>query len=212
MPSKQSEHVLDGVTYVWTGSRWYNKKTFLNPPSSVLARLNELVEVPHEVVPDLPTPRPVKAGVIGAVAEVTPGMVFPNRKALREAGIHRPLQAGICGTGDTGAESIVLNGGYEDDVDTRAEIIYTGHGGNDPASGQQVADQTLTGTNLSLVRSCEWGLPVRVVRGWREPSGLGPKAGYRYDGLYRVAEYWEARGRSGHKIWRFRLVPYKPEE
>ena len=39
------------------------------------------------------------------------------------------------------------------------------------------------------------------------PVAYGPKAGYRYDGLYRVKEYWEERGRSGYKIWRFRLVP-----
>jgi hypothetical protein len=210
-PDEQSEHILDGVTYVWTGKRWYAKKTFLTPPTAVLDRLNVLVEVSHEVVPELPAPRPVKAGVIGAPPDITVGTVFPNRKALRDAGIHRPLQAGICGTGETGAESIVLNGGYEDDVDTRDEIIYTGHGGNDPASGQQIADQTLTGSNLSLVRSFEWELPVRVVRGWREPSGVGPKAGYRYDGLYRVVEHWEERGRSGFKIWRFRLVPFETE-
>jgi hypothetical protein len=205
--SEPREHVLDGVTYVWTGTRWYNKKTFLTPPSVVLTQLNELVEVRHELIPKAVAPRPVKSGVVGSVPDVAVGAVFPNRKALREAGIHRPLQAGICGTGKTGAESIVLNGGYEDDVDTGDEIIYTGHGGNDPATGQQVADQTLTGTNLSLVRSCEWGFPVRVVRGWNEPGGLGPKAGYRYDGLYRVEKYWEERGRSGYKIWRFRLVP-----
>ena len=210
--AEQSEHILDGLTYIWTGKRWYSKKTFLTPPTAVLARLNDLVEVLHEVVPELPSPRPVKAGVIGAPPDVAVGTVFPNRKAVRDAGIHRPLQAGICGTGETGAESIVLNGRYEDDVDTRDEIIYTGHGGNDPASAQQIADQTLTGSNLSLVRSYEWELPVRVVRGWREPVGVGPKAGYRYDGLYRVVEHWEERGRSGFKIWRFRLVPFETDE
>jgi DUF2075 family protein len=163
----------------------------------------------RERTPNLIVPCPVRSGVVGAVPDVAVGTVFANRKALREGGIHRPLQAGICGTGKTGAESIVLNGGYEDDVDSGDEIIYTGHGGNDPASGQQVADQSLTGTNLSLVRSCEWGLPVRVVRGWNEPGDLGPRAGYRYDGLYRVEEYWEERGRSGYKIWRFRLAPFE---
>ena len=151
----------------------------------------------------------MRAGAIGSPLDVAVGTVFPNRKGLRDAGIHRPLQAGICGTGETGAESIVLNGGYEDDVDTRDEIIYTGHGGNYPATGQQIADQTLTGSNLSLVPGFEWALPVRVIRGWREPAGVGPKAGYRYDGLYRVVEHWEERGRSGFKIWRFRLVPFE---
>ena len=206
-PGEPSEHVLDGVTYVYTGKRWYNKNTFLNPPALVLSQLNDLVELPHEEVPKARPRAGITHGHIGAIPDVAVGTVFPDRKALREAGIHRPLQAGICGTGKTGAESIVLNGGYEDDKDSMGEIVYTGHGGNDPNTGQQVADQTLTGTNLSLVRSCDWGRPVRVVRGWREPGGLGPKAGYRYDGLYRVIEYREERGKSGYKIWRFRLVP-----
>jgi hypothetical protein len=35
----------------------------------------------------------------------------------------------------TGAESIVVSGGYEDDEDHGDTIIYTGHGGNDPQTG-----------------------------------------------------------------------------
>ena len=31
---------------------------------------------------------------------------------------------------------------------------------------------------------------------------------YRYDGLYRVARYWEELGRDGFKIWRFRLEEF----
>lgn len=114
--------------------------------------------------------------------------------------------AGIAGTGSTGAESIVLNGGYEDDDDLWDYVVYTGHGGNDPRTGRQIADQELTRGNLALARSCDEGLPVRVVRGWKEPSGFGPASGYRYDGLYYVERYWQERGSSGFRIWRFRLV------
>ena len=78
------------------------------------------------------------AGVIGDIPGVAVGTEFADRRALREAGIHRPLQAGMCGSSATGAESIVLNGGYEDDEDSMEAIVYTGHGGNDPASGGQV--------------------------------------------------------------------------
>ena len=138
--SEPREHVLDGVTYVWTGTRWHNKKTFLTPPTVVLARLNELVEVPHEVIPKAIVTRPVKPGAVGAVPDVAIGAVFRIVRRCEKWVLHRPLQAGICGTGKTGAESIVLNGGYEDDVDSGDEIICTGHGGNDPATGQQVAD------------------------------------------------------------------------
>ncbi len=50
----------------------------------------------------------------------------------------------ISGSGSDGADSIVVSGGYEDDIDAGDEIIYTGHGGNDPQTGKQIADQTLT--------------------------------------------------------------------
>ncbi len=148
------------------------------------------------------------AGIIGEIPGVAIGALFENRKALHDAGVHRPLQAGMCGSAETGAESIVLNGGYEDDEDSLEAIVYTGHGGNDPATLRQNADQELADTNLALARSCDEGLPVRVVRGWKEPSGLGPTSGYRYDGLYRVEAYWEEKGKSGFRIWRYRLVPY----
>jgi putative restriction endonuclease len=148
-------------------------------------------------------------GLIGAIPGVAVGSLFPDRQALRESGIHRPLQAGMCGSAAAGAESIVLNGGYEDDEDSLEAIVYTGHGGNDPATGKQIADQELRDTNLALAHSCQEGLPVRVVRGYKDPSGLGPKSGYRYDGLYRVEEYWQDQGLSGHRIWRYRLVPFE---
>jgi putative restriction endonuclease len=126
--------------------------------------------------------------------------------ALSRSGVHRPSMIGIAGTGKTGAESIVLNGGYEDDEDLWDYIVYTGQGGNDLVSKRQIADQVLTRGNHALARSCDEGLPVRVVRGWREPTGFGPKTGYRYDGLYYVESYWQERGRNGFLIWRFRLV------
>ena len=49
------------------------------------------------------------------------------------------------------------------------------------------------------------GLPVRVVRGSSLRSAYAPRAGYRYDGLYRVADSWKERGRAGFLVWRFRL-------
>jgi putative restriction endonuclease len=143
--------------------------------------------------------------MFGSIDGVPVGAWFPDRKAVAEAGVHRPLMAGIAGSEHEGADSIVLNGGYEDDQDFGVEVIYTGHGGNDPQARRQVADQELMRKNLALARSCTDGLPVRIVRGWREPSGFGPPSGYRYDGVYRVASYWSDVGRSGFSIWRFHL-------
>jgi putative restriction endonuclease len=99
-----------------------------------------------------------------------------------------------------------VSGGYEDDEDLGSVIIYTGAGGNDPQTKRQISDQELRGGNLGLARSCDDGRPVRVVRGAGGDSNHSPSNGYRYDGLFRVDRYWEETGRSGYRIWRFRLI------
>ena len=141
----------------------------------------------------------------GELPGVAVGTVFPDRRALAAAGVHRPLQAGIAGTGELGAESIVASGGYEDDRDDGDEIIYTGQGGNDPNTGRQIADQELRLGNLALARSAATGEPVRVVRGRWPDSAYAPPAGYRYDGLYVVDDYWTDKGKSGFRVYRYRL-------
>ena len=143
----------------------------------------------------------------GHVAGVAEGAVFASRAALSRRGVHAPLRAGISGDQDEGADSVVLTGGaYEDDEDFGDEVIYTGHGGRSQKTGGQVADQTLTRGNLALARNRASGRPVRLVRGVRRTSALPAGLVYRYDGLFRVAEFWQETGRSGHVVWRFRLV------
>jgi putative restriction endonuclease len=100
----------------------------------------------------------------------------------------------------------VVSGGYEDDEDYGEVIIYTGAGGRDPATGKQVADQTLTAQNLALARSGDLGLPVRVVRGAGGDPAYSPPSGLRYDGTFYVDHYWPERGRSGFVVWRYRLI------
>ena len=132
---------------------------------------------------------------------IEPGHEFANRLELWAAGIHRQTQAGISGRQGGGAESIVLSGGYEDDEDWGTVIIYTGRGGRSAETNQQVADQMLTGANLELVRNEQLGLPLRVTR----KVTTGYSSFYRYDGLYRVVRHWAENGKSGHRVWRFRL-------
>ena len=143
---------------------------------------------------------------IGKIEGVKIGAVFESRAALRVAGIHMPLEAGIAGRAATGAESIVLSGGYPDDEDQGDEIIYTGHGGRDRSSGRQVADQEFTRQNQALITSCLQGLPIRVVRGSGLRSPYSPKTGYSYAGLYWVDSYWKERGAAGFLVCRYRLV------
>lgn len=144
--------------------------------------------------------------VFGHIFGYPEGSWFESRVALSQAGLHRPRIAGISGTESEGADSIVLSGGYEDDEDLGDEIVYTGHGGRDQDTGKQVASQKLTRGNLALAKSKLQGLPVRVIRGSTHKSDNSPSVGYRYDGLYRVEDYWQERGRAGYYIWRYRLV------
>jgi len=120
--------------------------------------------------------------------------------------VHRPLIAGISGSEKEGADSIVLSGGYEDDEDLGDELIYTGHGGRDAESGRQAAHQRLKRGNFALAHSSIEGLPVRVIRGASLDSIYAPRIGYRYDGLYMVNDYWQAEGRSGFRVWSYRLI------
>ncbi|PJN36178.1 hypothetical protein CG747_35165 [Streptomyces sp. CB02959] len=142
----------------------------------------------------------------GAVPGIAVGQVYIDRRALAAARIHRPLQAGICGTAEQGAESIVVSGGYEDDEDYGDVIVYTGQGGRDPETGRQIRDQELTRGNAALVTSLTTGAPVRVVRGSGGERQYSPGTGLRYDGLFRVEDHWSERGRSGYLVWRYRLT------
>ena len=130
---------------------------------------------------------------------VQPGSVYANRTELWRAGVHRQREGGIAGSGiaGQGAESIVLSGEYEDDVDNGDFVLYTGHGGRDPKTKQQVADQAFTHLNKTLAENVASGQPVRLVR---KISG-----GFRYDGLYVVDAAYDLVGRSGFRICRFEL-------
>lgn len=142
----------------------------------------------------------------GPIEGVTEGTSFPDRASAARARVHAPNMAGISGTMAEGADSIVVNGGYEDDMDFGDEIIYTGAGGNDMNTKKQIADQTFEhGGNGALVTSQQNGLPVRVLRGSKGDPFFSPKSGYRYDGLYRVVDHWVEVGLAGFKVCRFKL-------
>ncbi|WP_414936251.1 YDG/SRA domain-containing protein [Amycolatopsis sp. cmx-11-51] len=142
----------------------------------------------------------------GEIPGVPEGTTFVNRRDAFDRGVHRQLQAGISGTGETGARSIVVSGGYSDDKDFGDEIIYTGHGGRGK-SGKQVEDQSFTASgNAALVTSSTTGEPVRVIRGADKKSTYAPDSGLRYDGLYRVAEAWRQSGSDGFMVCQFRMM------
>jgi putative restriction endonuclease len=137
--------------------------------------------------------------VHGHLAHVPVGTYFTDRRSLYTASVHRDIRREICGSGiaGRGAESVVLSGGCEDDVDLGAVIYYTGQGGRD-RSGQQVHDQAMEGLNASLSRNVDTADPVRVIR--MTPAGL------RYDGLYEVQDAWLGPGKRGFQVCHFRLA------
>jgi putative restriction endonuclease len=139
--------------------------------------------------------------VLGEVPGILAGTFFRNRRELHDMKLHRGLMNGIASHGS----SIVLSGGYVDDEDMGNVIIYTGEGGRDQNTGRQVADQQFVAGNKALAENHLRGIPIRVHRGKAHVPDMPTGFRYRYDGLYRVASYWQETGRDGFKIWRFRI-------
>ena len=142
--------------------------------------------------------------IFGHIKNTHVGQIFAGRKELAESGIHKRTVHGIWGREKEGCCSIVLSGGYEDDIDELDYIYYTGSGGQDRQRGIQIKNQEFTRDNKSLVVSCEYNLPVRVTRGYQ--IKYGPEEGYRYDGLYYVKSYERILGKNNFYICRFHLI------
>lgn len=78
--------------------------------------------------------------MFGHIKGIEVGQIFDSRKDVAASGLHTPLVAGISGANE-GAYSIVLSGGYEDDIDELSYVLYTGQGGRRNSDGKQHADQ-----------------------------------------------------------------------
>lgn len=163
----------------------------------------------------------------GPIPGIPVGSTWRFRVQVSEAGVHRPHVGGIHGRSNDGAYSLVLAGGFEDEVDRGDEFTYTGSGGKNLAGNKRIgapsADQTLTNMNRALALNCDaplddkigaesrnWraGKPVRVIRSFkgRKISKYAPEEGNRYDGIYKVVKYWpEISSSHGFLVWRYLL-------
>lgn len=103
-------------------------------------------------------------------------------------------------------EGSLCAGGYEDDRDEGEWFLYTGSGGRDLSGNKrtnkaQAHDQTFESFNKALLKTCERGLPVRVVRSYKEKrSAYAPTdeaCALRYDGIYKVVACWRIVGKQG---------------
>ncbi|KAL9327317.1 hypothetical protein ACSQ67_007962 [Phaseolus vulgaris] len=151
--------------------------------------------------------------IVGAIPGIVVGDVFLFRMELCVFGLHGQIQAGIdylpgsmSSCGEPIATSVIVSGGYEDDLDNGEVIIYTGQGGQEKNSSRQIADQKLESGNLALERSMHYGVEVRVIRGMRyEGSASASGKVYVYDGVYKIVDHWFDVGRSGFGVYKFKL-------
>ncbi|GAB4818166.1 hypothetical protein N2152v2_005212 [Parachlorella kessleri] len=142
------------------------------------------------------------------------GEWWKDRLDCRQWGAHFPHVAGIAGQSSVGAQSVVLSGGYLDDKDEGEWFLYTGSGGRDLSGNKrtnkdQSFDQKFESSNKALQVSCLKGLPVRVVRSFKEKrSAYAPseETPVRYDGIYRIAKCWRKPGEQGFLICRYLFV------
>ncbi|KAG0705734.1 PUA-like domain-containing protein, partial [Suillus ampliporus] len=152
-------------------------------------------------------------------ARIPVGTTWKTRRDCCDAGVHRPLSAGIHGTKKKGCFSVVVSCYYEDDKDFGDIIYYTGAvllGGrinNGWSAGPQARDQRWTDWgNEALLKSRDTDKPVHVVRSHKFVSKYSPWDGYRYDGLYTVTRAWQEKNSNDLDICRFKLtrVPGQP--
>ncbi|KAL8479711.1 hypothetical protein ACS0TY_026587 [Phlomoides rotata] len=148
---------------------------------------------------------------VGNLPGISVGDVFFFRMEMCVVGLHGQVQAGIdylsssqSSNGEPIATSIIVSGGYEDDEDGGDVIVYTGHGGQDKHN-RQVVHQKLECGNLALERSMNYGVEVRVIRGFKYEGSASGKV-YVYDGLYKIVDTWFELGKSGFGVFKFRLV------
>ncbi|MED6112928.1 Histone-lysine N-methyltransferase member suvh2 [Stylosanthes scabra] len=152
--------------------------------------------------------------IVGAIPGIYVGDVFLFRMELCVLGLHGQIQAGIdylaasmSPNNEPIATSVIISGGYEDDMDQGDVVVYTGQGGQATNSVRQATHQKMESGNLALERSMYHNIEVRVIRGMKY-EGAASKSGkiYVYDGLYRITECWFDVGKSGFGVFKYKLV------
>jgi len=167
----------------------------------------------------MPPRRPKRFGNIPGIPV---GTMWSERKDIIADGVHAGNEKGISGTGEDGAWSIIINGGYEDDIDEGDTIYYSGAGGRGEKTpdgksirgeGPQTSDQSFDHVHNRPLKTSSITLePVRVIRGSGLISEFAPLHGFRYDGLYEVTDATMIKGKSGFKVCLFTLkrLPHQP--
>ena len=140
------------------------------------------------------------------------GDCWPYQICLLRDGIHGSLQGGIYGNKASGAYSIVVLGDsvYATmDQDVGDKLYYSGSGSlenTDPDNPKETEGTAALQTSV-LNKN-----PVRVIRGKNKMKKGAPKAGFRYDGLYKVVAQEQLINGKGGAYFRFKLerLPVQP--
>ncbi|KAH7379964.1 PUA-like domain-containing protein [Cadophora sp. MPI-SDFR-AT-0126] len=131
------------------------------------------------------------------------GQCWARQVAAVRDGVHGSRQAGIYGTALEGVYSIIIASTYAElDHDTGDQVLYSVSG----ALTTTNAEPDITKfTTRAMIRSVNTGTGIRVLRtsggGWKG----SPKAGMRYDGLYRAVAYQVRENKKGGKFLQFQL-------
>ncbi len=141
---------------------------------------------------------------------LTVGDWWPLQRCALRDGAHGSSQAGISGSQDHGAYSIVVSGLYSElDSDQGATLWYSASNSHE---NENPDDAPVSDGARALRRSLATQRPVRVLRTSGATASLAPAVGIRYDGLYRVLrERFNINARGGRYI-RFLLdrLPNQP--
>lgn len=139
------------------------------------------------------------------------GQWWPTQLLALFHGAHGGKIAGISGTQETGAYSVVTSGGaYEElDEDRGSTLYYSGSRSHDNTDPKKPFPSS-AGT-LALKASQRARNPVRVLRaagtgGSKSGSSLRPTVGIRYDGLYLVQDMQLQTNMNGSLYEQFKLV------
>jgi hypothetical protein len=145
-----------------------------------------------------------RANVVGHNSLII-GDCWPYMICLLRDGVHGSSQGGIYGTEASGAYSIIVLGSsaYADmDQDDGSRLFYSGSGSlenTDPHKAKETEGMKALQTSASKEQA------VRVIRGKNDKKKDSPKAGFRYDGLYKVVAQKQCINQKGGTFFQFEL-------
>ncbi|XP_076648377.1 uncharacterized protein LOC143356512 [Halictus rubicundus] len=131
----------------------------------------------------------------GPIPEFPPGSWWGIRMDCSRDRVHNPfdknVQIGPFGVTSFCTSSVNSN----EDIDLGNFLTLTGQRYSDEKSD---ADP--------LIKNYENQIPVRLIRSYNLLNEFAPKTGYRYDGLYIVANFWIGVNSDGTKHYKFALL------